>query len=394
MPGMHGRRSSIVGVPTALGGHLAGMEMTPRGLRAAGLVAALRARPGTRGPRTCSTPATWPSNPASGPIPTRGRRTGRRSPSSCRARATSSRPPCTCRPSLVRPARLLDPGRRLHGPRRRARRAPTAGPEGRLALAWFDAHGDFNTPDTTPSGNVWGMPFAMICGRGDADLVAAADGPTVAEEDASAARRPGPRRDRVADAGRVAGDPFRAPACSATDGGQAALRGLGRGRRDPGGRHLHRGRHGLPRRVRWLGRDDARTGRPVARDGRRVDPGPGRRHAGRRLRGDRGSTSRTGTSPGPSRRSRSLARGRARRAPGSSPRPRRATSRGRGPPPPRRPRRPAASSGSRRRPRRSPTIRRRPRSGSRRGRRTRQRRARSRPGRSRRGRRRTRPRGG
>ena len=54
----------------------------------------------------------------------------------------------------------------------------------RLGLAWFDAHGDFNTPDTTPSGNVWGMPFAMACGRGDADLVAAVDGPTVREADA------------------------------------------------------------------------------------------------------------------------------------------------------------------------------------------------------------------
>ena len=29
------------------------------------------------------------------------------------------------------------------------------------------------------------MPFAMICGRGDADLVAACDGPTVREEDAA-----------------------------------------------------------------------------------------------------------------------------------------------------------------------------------------------------------------
>ena len=58
-------------------------------------------------------------------------------------------------------------------------------PERRLGLAWFDAHGDFNTPDTTPSGNVWGMPFAMICGRGDADLVGACDGPTVREPDAA-----------------------------------------------------------------------------------------------------------------------------------------------------------------------------------------------------------------
>jgi arginase len=59
-----------------------------------------------------------------------------------------------------------------------------ARPGMRLGLAWFDAHGDFNTPDTTPSGNVWGMPFAMACGRGDPALVAAAEGPTVRELDA------------------------------------------------------------------------------------------------------------------------------------------------------------------------------------------------------------------
>jgi arginase len=53
----------------------------------------------------------------------------------------------------------------------------------RVALAWFDAHGDFNTPDTTPSGDVWGMPFAMACGRGDTDLLAACDAPSVREED-------------------------------------------------------------------------------------------------------------------------------------------------------------------------------------------------------------------
>ena len=60
-----------------------------------------------------------------------------------------------------------------------------ARPERRLAIAWFDAHGDFNTPDTTPSGHVWGMPFAMLCGRGAPDLVAACDGPSVEERHAA-----------------------------------------------------------------------------------------------------------------------------------------------------------------------------------------------------------------
>ncbi len=44
----------------------------------------------------------------------------------------------------------------------------------RPALVWLDAHGDFNTPETTPSGFIGGMPLAMIVGRGDQGLVRAA----------------------------------------------------------------------------------------------------------------------------------------------------------------------------------------------------------------------------
>ena len=35
-----------------------------------------------------------------------------------------------------------------------------------LGVIWFDAHGDFNTPATTPSGNVHGMSLAAALGRG------------------------------------------------------------------------------------------------------------------------------------------------------------------------------------------------------------------------------------
>jgi len=34
----------------------------------------------------------------------------------------------------------------------------------RLGLVWFDAHGDFNTPETTPSGMLGGMPVAVCAG--------------------------------------------------------------------------------------------------------------------------------------------------------------------------------------------------------------------------------------
>ena len=33
-------------------------------------------------------------------------------------------------------------------------------------LVWIDAHGDFNTPETSPSGFLGGMPLAVIAGRG------------------------------------------------------------------------------------------------------------------------------------------------------------------------------------------------------------------------------------
>ncbi|PSQ52444.1 arginase [Halobacteriales archaeon SW_8_65_20] len=38
--------------------------------------------------------------------------------------------------------------------------------QGSTGLVWFDAHGDFNTPETTPSGNVHGMSVAALLGRG------------------------------------------------------------------------------------------------------------------------------------------------------------------------------------------------------------------------------------
>lgn len=41
----------------------------------------------------------------------------------------------------------------------------------RLGLIWLDAHGDFNTHETSLSGNIHGMPLAALCGRGAEPLV-------------------------------------------------------------------------------------------------------------------------------------------------------------------------------------------------------------------------------
>jgi arginase len=40
----------------------------------------------------------------------------------------------------------------------------------RLGVIWIDAHADMNTPDTSPSGNVHGMPLAATLGLGPREL--------------------------------------------------------------------------------------------------------------------------------------------------------------------------------------------------------------------------------
>ena len=53
----------------------------------------------------------------------------------------------------------------------------------KVGLIWFDAHGDMNLPETSPSGNIHGMPLAHLLGYGDPQLsnILGAD-PAVAPE--------------------------------------------------------------------------------------------------------------------------------------------------------------------------------------------------------------------
>lgn len=48
-------------------------------------------------------------------------------------------------------------------------------------LIWLDAHGDFNTWETTPSGFLGGMPLAMLVGRGEQTLMRGVDVRPIAE---------------------------------------------------------------------------------------------------------------------------------------------------------------------------------------------------------------------
>jgi arginase len=51
-----------------------------------------------------------------------------------------------------------------------------------LGLIWVDAHADMNTPDTTGSGNVHGMPLAALLGHEPAELSAIGFSPSVLPE--------------------------------------------------------------------------------------------------------------------------------------------------------------------------------------------------------------------
>src|SRR5262249_6745373 len=51
-----------------------------------------------------------------------------------------------------------------------------------LGLIWGDAHGDMNTPETTSSGNVHGMPLASLLGQEPAELTAFTSRPAISPE--------------------------------------------------------------------------------------------------------------------------------------------------------------------------------------------------------------------
>ncbi len=46
-----------------------------------------------------------------------------------------------------------------------------ASEQGPIGVLWIDAHGDFNTPETSPSGNLHGMPLAALTGTGAPEMV-------------------------------------------------------------------------------------------------------------------------------------------------------------------------------------------------------------------------------
>lgn len=158
----------IIGVPLDLGASRRGVDMGPYAVRAAGLREQLLA---------LGHPVTDEGNI---PVPDRGT-----FPPD--ARGADFLPVITdiCRQLADRVAHAVSEGRfpivlggdhsLSAGSVAGAARALRARHE-TLGLLWVDAHGDINTPASSPSGNVHGMPVAHLLGHGDATLAGLAGG--------------------------------------------------------------------------------------------------------------------------------------------------------------------------------------------------------------------------
>lgn len=86
---------------------------------------------------------------------------------------------------------------------------------GRIAVVWLDAHGDLNTPETSPSGNPWGMPLRMLI---DSGAVAPDDVALVGARNLDQ-----PEQDFIAASGLQLGKEGIAPALAGTEGVYVAL---------------------------------------------------------------------------------------------------------------------------------------------------------------------------
>ena len=116
------------------------------------------------------------------------------------------------RGALARSARRVEDGRfplvlagNCYSSRRNRRRRSAVS----VGVVWFDAHGDFHTPDSTPTGFFDGMPLAMLTGDGWAELRGRRRGAAAAEE----ANRPRRRARPGADGEAAPGSLGRAAPC-------------------------------------------------------------------------------------------------------------------------------------------------------------------------------------
>jgi len=156
------RRIALIGAPTDVGAGTRGASMGPEALRVAGIVAALtRLGYAVRDHGNVSGPAN----------PERPRENGYRHLSEVVAWCTLVHDACSAAlgngelPLLMGGDHSLSVGSIAAVARHCAQ-------SGRLLqVLWLDAHADFNVPESSPTGNLHGMPVAVLTGRGPEELL-------------------------------------------------------------------------------------------------------------------------------------------------------------------------------------------------------------------------------
>ena len=164
---MSDKKVELIGVPMDLGGGLRGVDMGPSAFRYAGLAAGLQ-RQGIPFEDLGNVPVPRPESRQA------------RDPS---ARFLTEITRC-CQRLRARVERVLDRGALplVVGGDHSIACGTVAGVSSwhhrrgeRIGLIWFDAHADMNTPETSLSGNVHGMPLAACVGYGADELVMLGD---------------------------------------------------------------------------------------------------------------------------------------------------------------------------------------------------------------------------
>jgi arginase len=153
---------SIIGAPTDIGAGTRGASMGPEALRVAGLATMLESQGAEVADRGN---LQGPGNPGEPPV------AGYRHLPQVTAWNRSVYEACSAEFSAGRLPILLGGDHCLAIGSIAAAAAQASARKKKLRVLWFDAHADTNTSVLTPSGNIHGMPVAILLGHGPKELV-------------------------------------------------------------------------------------------------------------------------------------------------------------------------------------------------------------------------------
>jgi arginase len=165
---MRQSRIAVIGAPMDLGAGRRGVDMGPSAVRLAGLhekLASLGYEVEDLGNVLVDQPESLPIGPSHARYLPQIAHTCRRLADLVERAANASKVPLVLGGDhSIAMGTVAGMSRHFH------RNEPSPRSNSRLGLLWIDAHADMNTPETSPSGNVHGMPLACCIGLGPQEL--------------------------------------------------------------------------------------------------------------------------------------------------------------------------------------------------------------------------------